>query len=505
MLGGERVEDTPSLPGGGRGYHPRVAARDGQAYLRGLADGREVWHAGQRVADVTREPRLARGAASVAMLYDAQVDPATRDLVTWEDKSGERQPVAFLPPRTLADLQRRRAAFQTTASLSGGVLGRTPDYINTFVLACAANHAYFARNDAAYGENARRYLEHCQRNDLCLTHTFVAPQIDVAAARRNQADRETALRVVEERDEGIVVRGARILATLAPIADEVVVVRQAAGDCALAFAVPMATPGLRIICRESLDEGRATFDRPLSSRFDEVDAYLIFQDVLVPWERVFLHDPEGKHATLFSETTAYTHVIHQFTTRNWVKAQLMLGVAHAMAETVGASEIPAVQETLGEMVAVVETLRALLVASEAEAEPDVEGLIVPRRETLRTARSYFPRQYGRLVEILQRVGSSGLLTTPTDAELAEDLPIAADVATYFRGIKTDARARAALFRLGWDLCASSFAGRHALYERHFAGSPEGTLARQYRAYDRGPALALVQRLLGSGQQVPGSS
>jgi 4-hydroxyphenylacetate 3-monooxygenase len=427
-----------------------------------------------------------------------QRDPALAGRLTYRSPStGDPVGLSFLPPRGVDDLVRRRELYTLWAEQSGGMLGRSPDYMNTFVMGCMVSRAYFGRNDPRFADNVRSYYERCRELDLCLSHSFVAPQVDQAAALRNRADRDTALRVVAERDDGVVVRGVRILATLAPLADELVVFRQAAGDYALAFAIPVATPGLKVVCRESFDLGRSTFDHPLGSRFDEVDAVLIFDDVLVPWERLFLYDPTGQVTGLFRQTNAYNHVVHQFTAKNYVKAELVLGIAALIAETIGATSLPHVQEMLGEVVDTVETLRAYLRAAEADAEPDTDGVWIPRVDTLRTARAYFPRVYPRLIEILQIIGSSGLMSIPDEAQV--DGEVAADVDAAFRSATLGGRERVRLFRLAWDVACSSFGGRQLLYERHFAGSPTGTMARHYLSYDKRPAMEKVWGLLRRDQ------
>src|SRR5690606_37610218 len=150
------------------------------------------------------------------------------------------------------------------------------------------------QNDPRFGENMRHYYEHVRENDLCLTHALTNPPVNRAARADELADPYIALGLVRETREGIIVRGARMMATL-PIADEVAIVpstvlkeQEEMTRYALAFAVPCSTPGLSFVCREPLDIGRGTEDHPLGSRFDEMDALVVFDDVLVPWDRVFL-------------------------------------------------------------------------------------------------------------------------------------------------------------------------------------------------------------------------
>jgi 4-hydroxyphenylacetate 3-monooxygenase len=265
---------------------------------------------------------------------------------------------------------------------------------------------------------------------------------------------------------------------------------------ALAIAVPVATPGLKFVCRESFDYGRSPYDHPLGSRFEEMDCFALFDRVLVPWERVFILEDAALCDGLFKQTNAYLHAIHQFTARHLVKAELLLGLAASTAATIKVDQHLHVQTMLGELVDAVETLRALLHAAEADAELDRNGFYAPRANTMLVARGYLPRLYPRLVEILQLVGSSGLTAIPTEATVHSD--VAEDVERYYQSATLGGVDRVRLFRLAWDAVLSSFGGRQTLYEQFFTGDPIRNMAARYRAYDTGRAVAKVRELLGSG-------
>jgi len=175
------------------------------------------------------------------------------------------------------------------------MMGRTPDYVNVILMTCAAAGDFFEENHPGHGDNMARYYEYCRERDLCLTHTLVTPQANRSVGPSGQVEPFLALGIVEKRSEGMLVRGARMLATLAPFSDEIIVfpstIVQTGGEewrYSFAFAIPVATPGLRFICRESFDLERSHFDHPLGSRFEEMDAMAVFEDVLVPWQRLFM-------------------------------------------------------------------------------------------------------------------------------------------------------------------------------------------------------------------------
>jgi 4-hydroxyphenylacetate 3-monooxygenase len=479
-----------------------MGARGGAAYLEGLRDDREVWIDGERVADVTTDPRLGRGVRSVAALYDLQLDSDHVDDMTYRSPtSGHRVGLSHIQPRSIDDLVRRRNMIRTWAEWSAGMLGRSPDYLNTMVMGCAANADYFAANDPAFGNNIKRYHELVREQDLCLTHTLVAPQVNRSVAPDLQAGGAVALRVVDETDRGLILSGARILATLAPASDELFVApapsRSYSGignPRAFAFAIPVATRGLRFVCRESFDVGRSSFDHPLGSRFEEMDCTAVFDRVLVPWERVFLYGEQEYCAALFRATNAFNHPIHQFLTKNWVKAEFVLGVATLVAEAIGISEFLHVQHMLGEMLHAALTLRSFLRAAEADASPGPGGVWAPDTQTLLTARSFFPEVYPRLIEILQIVGSSGLANIPSQASV-EAPELVGDIERFFQGTTLSGPARIRLFRLAWDIACSSFGGRQVLYERYFAGDFYRNIATHYVTHDKRPYTDMVERFL----------
>src|SRR5579883_2790065 len=353
-----------------------MGARTGAEYLAGLkAARREVWIGGERVEDVTAHPAFRNGARSLARLYDMQHDPALREELTYADpETGERFGMSFLTPRTPDDLLRRRRMMYRWAAETGGMMGRTPDYLNSSFMAFNAAAAYFGDGERDFAGNVRRYYELIRGRDLCLTHTLINPQANRATGPAGQADPHLTAAVVKETDAGIVVRGARMLATLAPISDELAVFPSTVlkgqpedRPYAFAFAVPCDAPGLRFICRDSFDTGRPVFDHPLASRFEEMDCVVIFDDVLVPWERVFLLGDVARCNGAYGRTNAIVHMMHQVVTKNVAKAEFILGLARLLVETIGVDGFQHVQEKVAEIITYLETMRACMRAGEADA------------------------------------------------------------------------------------------------------------------------------------------
>ena len=234
-----------------------MGIRTGAQYLTGLrAKPRDVWIRGKRVADVAAHPAFAKPAAHIAALYDMQHDPALQDALTYvSPTSGNRVGTAFMMSTKAEDLVKRRRAFQIWAESSFGLLGRSPDFLNTTVMAFAESPGVFEEMGPRFARNIRDYYEYARENDIFLTHALITPQTDRSKGSKDQADAFMHMGVVRETPEGLVMRGARMLATHGPIADEVIVyhlpgVKPGEEAYATAFAIPVDTPGVRMICRE---------------------------------------------------------------------------------------------------------------------------------------------------------------------------------------------------------------------------------------------------------------
>jgi 4-hydroxyphenylacetate 3-monooxygenase len=455
-----------------------MPARTGREYLEGLrSQPREVWLGGERVKDVTSHPGLRRGAEAIAALYDLQHDPQLHDAMTYPSPTGgERVGLSFIVPRTRADLELRREMMLRWARATCGMMGRSPDFMNVTFAAWGGAAEYFAQGRPAFADNVRRYYEHIRENDLTLTHALINLQRSRTVSGIQNLEEGTALHVVRETDAGIVVRGARILATLAPIADEIAVysprlaqLDQPHSPFAVNFAIPCGTPGLRFLCRESFDLGRSRFDHPLGSRFEEMDCVAFFDDVLVPWERVFvLGDVNLINGTAMG-TGSTMHTAHQGAAKNLAKCEFVLGVALLMTKTLGNAHLPHTEERLAELMMHTELMRACLRAAEADAQPDQWGTMRPAALPVEITRNLFTTAYPRMVEILQLLGSSSFMLTPTEADFTT--PLAPAIEQYLATEGAEARDRVKLFRLAWDIAGSAFGSRQVLYERFFASDP----------------------------------
>jgi 4-hydroxyphenylacetate 3-monooxygenase oxygenase component len=494
-----------------------MGVRDGQSYISRLkSHPRDVWIAGRKVGDVTADPILRRPVAAMAALYDCQTDPALHSTMTYLPDDGDGPAgVSFIIPRSHGDLVHRRKAMRVWADASFGTMGRSPDFLNTVLASFADAPEVFAECRPAFADNVKRYYRYCRDNDLFLTHTLVNPPVDRSKSASQQADPYAYLGAVEETRDGLIVRGAKMLATQGPTADEIIVyplpfsVRPGEEKYALAFAIPADVKGLRFICREPFDQGsQSEWDHPLGTRFEEPDAVAIFDDVLVPWDRVFLYGNVALANTMFARTGVQCHTGHQTAVRGLAKCEFMTALAVALARSVKIDGFIHVQEKLGECIGYLQLIEGAIVLAEQKAETSAHGSVRPAPEPLHALRYNIPRFYERMVQVTQVLGGGGILSNPMQADLMA--AIGADIQRYYRGADRDAEAKIRLSKLAWDATGTQFGQRQLQYERYYAGDPVQTGASIYSRGDHGALLAHVERALqlaadGDGRAGPAAT
>lgn len=479
-----------------------MPARKGSDVLKRLREeSPEIYHRSERVKDVTTHPNFKHGVASLARLYDLQwEDPQTMLFDSPSGKAGR----SFMIPKTKDELKSISKMMKRWADYSGGMMGRSPDYLNRAMSAYAGGWQFLAELDTRFGENAKTYHEFLRENDLCMTHTLINPQANRAVGPAQQSDPFLAARVKEERADGVIIKGARMLATL-PMADEIMVFpstlltsKPEDEPYAFGFGIATNTPGLKFQCRETVDYGRSIYDHPLGSRFEEQDAVVIFDDVFVPWERMLLYRDVERCNKAYAATGAVVHMSHQVVCKNIAKCEFMLGLASLMVNTIGVEQFQHIHEKLAEMWVMTEAMKAFLRAAEEDATLDAYGVMRPAWDPLDAARNMFPRQYPRLVQIIQQIGASGLVAMPTEADVKG--PLAEDIKKYYQAARADAHERIPIFRLAWDASMSAFATRQQLYEHFFFGDPVRMAGALCANHDRKDLMEKVREFLKQAEK-----
>jgi 4-hydroxyphenylacetate 3-monooxygenase len=474
----------------------------GEEYLASLRDGREIYLYGERIADVTEHAAFRNSARSIARLYDALHDPAAREQLTTVDRQGIRTHKFFAPSWSAGELLEAREAIAHWARLSYGFMGRTPDYKAAFMATLGANPEFYAPFD----ENARRWYRRYAEQALFLNHVLVNPPVD-----RNKPVHEVAgvyLHVVRETDAGAIVSGAKMLATGSALTHATFVAQNSsvsleagkAEDYALVFIAPLDTPGSRLLCRASYEKNaHSPFDHPLSSRFDENDAVLVFDEAFIPWESFLVYRDVERANAFYPASGFFNRYNLQSGTRLAVKLDFMTGLLARGLEMNGTSEFRGVQAALGEVVAWRTLLWTMTTAMAAEPQPGPGGSVIPRADYAATLRVFSTSAWPAVKEIFENVLGGAPIVAPSGREdlLSPDLRPLID--RYYRGTNASALERIKLFKLVWDAIGTEFGGRHELYERNYAGNHEQVrmdalkFARRTGALDH--CIELVDRCL----------
>jgi 4-hydroxyphenylacetate 3-monooxygenase len=450
--------------------------RTGADYLGSLDDGRTVLIDGEAVPNVLEHPAFRAVAHTIAELYDVAADPAN-GMQYHAEEIDDTANLVFSIPRSLEDLQRRRAAVTRWAKHTHGWVGRSPDHVGSFFAAFAAHPEVFEHPDRDFAGNVRRYYERILREDLYVSYAIIPPQVSRATTASGWEGEFLQVGVVDETEEGLIVRGSQMLATGGAICDEIFVtcIKPLTADdvdFAISFALPAATEGLKFLCRRPYAPGATSdFDYPLTSRYDEPDALVIFDDVLIPWDRVFVDRDIEKVRDQFFKAGAHALGNWQAQTRFTTKLQFIAAVARKITQVNGTDRIPGVQEKLGELAAVVAGVESALLAAEYTAAPDASGMFVPARRPLYGTMGLQSETYPRVIQILRDLVGGGVLQLPSGVVDLQSEVTAPDIARYIVSPGVDHIDRIKLFRLAWDIIGSEFAGRHQQYELFYAGAP----------------------------------
>jgi 4-hydroxyphenylacetate 3-monooxygenase len=473
--------------------------RTGADYVAALADDREVYLDGERVRDVATHPAFSPAIQVVAGAYDAaREDPVG----AWEDpESGETRSGMWRIPRSADDLRARRGVHEQWARASYGLMGRTPDHVASLLAAFAGSSDVFRDGAGGHPENVLRFFERASRDDLYVAYAIVPPQVDRSKPAHQQPEPFLYAGAAEEREDGIVIRGAQMLGTSSAMADWLLltyVVPLQAGDedYAISCVMPIATPGLKIYPRRPYSAIADTeFDYPLSSRFDEIDCLIVFDDVFVPWEQVFVYRDIALTRDQFMETGAHLMANFQSLSRFGVKLRFACGLALRLAQLHGIDRLPPVRGQLGGGVATIASqLEGLVVA--AESSPGMRnGLAIPNKRFVYTGMSLQRQLVVDLMRWLRELAGGAFIAVPSSHRSFTSPLTAADTERYYGSASASAEERVRLLKLMWDFVGTEFAGRQLQYEMFYSAAQHVSDARVFDAWDWDGSLALVDDAL----------
>ncbi|NGN95283.1 4-hydroxyphenylacetate 3-hydroxylase [Nocardioides sp. KC13] len=470
-------------------------------YLASLDDGRRVIVDGKPVEHVASDPAFAPIASTIGNLLDLAADPAN-GMQVHDEVAGRPVNRLFLAPRSAEDLQSWRDAAQVWADHTHGWVGRSPDHVGAFVAAFSAHPEAF-ESERGLADNVLAFHRRIVESDLYVSYAIIPPQVSRATTAHAWEGDFIQVGVKEEREDGIVVRGAQMLATGGAVADEILVscikpLQAEDSDFAVSFTVPVNAAGLSLYCRRPYAPGvTSEYDYPLSSRFDETDALLVFDDVFIPWKDVFVYKDVAGLRKQFFETAAHVLGNFQAQIRFATKLKFLAGIARKVAAVNGVDKFPGVVEKLGELASLVSVVESGVNSAQFTATTDAQGLTRPGAQALYGAMGLQAEIHPRVIGILRDLVGGGVLQVPSSVNELVDEATRDDMERYVSSPGISSIDRVKLFKLAWDAIGSEFAGRHQQYELFYSGAPFVVKGYAFRNFDYDGPLASVEEFLAS--------
>lgn len=477
--------------------------RTGADFLRDLSQNpRRIIVNGEIVRDPTRHPAFREAAHSVARLYDFAAAPENREAMTYPSpRDGKPVLRAYQIPRSHADIRAKRIAAEKWAELTFGLMGRTPDHVAGFFAGFAAKPSVFAAGGQQFADNMLRFYEHLRDNHSYIAYAIVPPQIDRSKSAHQQTDQTLYAGVTRETDAGIYISGAQQLATGAVFSDYIhlsCIHPLKAGDeaQAISVAVPTGAAGLSLYLRKAYNTQLANPEEyPLSSRFDETDSMVVFDNVFVPWEHVFIYRNPEVTANQWWKTPAHLYGNLQAQARYATKLRFLMGLAQRMNTITGNGANPAVQVMMGELAAYASIVEGMLASQETLATFDDEGVLWPSKTSLYAVMALQSQINPKMIDIVRELSGAGMLTVPSSVLDERNPELTAQIDRFYVSGAAPARERIDLMRLAWDFIGSEFGNRHQQYEKFYGGASFIVKTNLNRAYDYDRAGALVDAAL----------
>jgi 4-hydroxyphenylacetate 3-monooxygenase len=499
--------------------------KSGEQYRESLRDGREVWFDGERVEDVTVHPALAGGIDILADMYDDQLRPETQELTTYVRDDGSRIGMGFVVPRSPEELRARRECAEHYFRKTFGVFGRQIDMIPTVDCGLIWLLPELRKHDPEHAENNLAYVNWAQENNVMQSAPVADPQgfrsRGSALGRRGtvlfsdergdqpynvEADFlvvedgkriANSLRVIDESDEGVVISGAKVVGSVAPQAHEITIsnltIPDPVPEAAIYCRVPANAPGVKMICREAVTRPDWSLqDHPLDARGEEMDCLVIYEEVFVPWWRVGMYrwTEFGPTYTRFG-ALEWWHTM----TRLCVKAEMFVGLLQTIVDAIGTGHRPGVRNLVAEVIQYAEVLRGMVIAAEANAKYNEDGVLFPDVMKTTAGRAYAVELYPMIIHRLQELAGQGPVLRWSEKTMNHP-QLGPRLEWIFEGAGMSAREKNLFMNLLWDLTSSSHAGRVEIFE-NVNGAPLPVLReRLYNEYDRKPHVDSVRSFLG---------
>ena len=477
--------------------------RTGAQFLDDLArSGRMVFIEGEKISNPADHPAFRGGARSIARLFDFAAARENREAMTYPSPdSGKPVWRCYQIPQSHADLNAKRIAAEKWAEQTFGLMGRTPDHVSNFFCGFAAKPSVFAAAGKQFSDNVVKFYRYLRENHQYVAYAIVPPQIDRGKPAHQQKDPTLYAGVVKETDSGIVIAGGQQLASGGIYADWLHVscihpLQPGDENYAISIAVPLNASGVKLYPRRAYPlQASNAKDYPLTSRFDETDSFVVFDNVHVPWEHVFVYRNIELCRDQWWKTPAHIHGNLQAQARYTVKLRFLAGIAKRINEAIGTDASPPHRIALGELAAYASIVEGMVRAQEVMADFDDEGVLWPSKTALYSVMSLQSEINPRVFEIVREMTGSAMITVPSSSADFDNPEAASDIARYYQSASLTARERIDLMRLAWDFIGSEFANRHHQYEKFYGGASSVVKMNMFRCYDFARARALVDAAL----------
>lgn len=474
-----------------KGTEPHLL--NGSQYLETLRDGRRVIDSqGQEILDVTEHPLTGPSAHTFASVMDMQFDDEHRDIVTYVDDEGNRRARGWQVPRNRDDLVLKREQIGVTGQRTLGMFGRPPEYGPAMSLGFLAIIDRIEKENPAFAENIRRFVDASSRRNLLSTDLIADPQSDRRVPRN---ERPGTLRVVGETDDSLVLRGSKIAGSSGAISNfftlSTTLGEGLTPDAAIWAAIPVNLPGVTLVTREpTLHKKQNRVDNPLGVLGEEVDQIILFDDAVLPKDLVFsLRNTELLTAYFDSCVFVFWHIL----TRLAYRAELIAGTAQVVAETLGTDKVPGVRRTIADIVTYAQVLRGFSISAIAESE-NWNGVEVPNPGLVSAGRYYSISEYDNVISRLKDLCGQGLISR-WPHEIWEHPEFGPKLRDILPGHDVDAFGKNLLFNFVWDLTTSANAGRLGMFEKVNATPPAFVAEIVYQHVNRDKASQFVRDYL----------
>jgi 4-hydroxyphenylacetate 3-monooxygenase len=430
-------------------------------YLASLNDGREMYYEGERINDVAKFEPLKYSLASFARIYEAREE--FPDILTFKTESGAVWDRTLKIPTTYEDIVRLRELTDFYSSYVGEGCSRIPPLGMMYLIGGLMHKSRFTKLNPQYGLNTEALWRHVADNDHLICSCFSDPRGDRSKSPLEQEDLDLSLRVVEKKSDGVILRGAKIISSAAPYAHDLFITSYAPfpnekfASYALQCLIPVATKGLKFICRPLVTNSSRDTAWALSQ--DEMDLFVIFDDIFVPKEKIY-YAGEWQFAEWFQHQyqSWYSWI---YSVRAMIRAELLLGCARLISECTGTVNFPAVKEKLTQMAIYCEAVRSFVKSSEVEYERTEDGVVKPNVSISVMGQAFTNDHFQELVSIVKDLGGASVTTVPSPQSL-EKMPSLRKYFNKYFGYRKEvasAEERMKAYRLIRDLTFNGVGGR----------------------------------------------